>query len=166
MTTSSNPPSFIAYKNWNFLITDCPSQKALKGFVKLLKSKNVRHVVRACDPSYKTQKLTEANIEVHDLSFPDGGFPPPDIIHQWLALCHQAFLVNVDTNTEDHVSIGVHCVAGLGRAPVLVALALMDRGMTWREAVEEIRKNRPGAINAHQLQQLRRWTRSSRCSLM
>ncbi len=37
--------------------------------------------------------------------------------------------------------IAVHCVAGLGRAPVLVAIALIEAGMKYEDAVEMIRGN-------------------------
>ena len=43
--------------------------------------------------------------------------------------------------------IGVHCVAGLGRAPLLVALALVHKGCSRINAIELIRKNRPGSLN-------------------
>ncbi len=46
--------------------------------------------------------------------------------------------------------IGVHCVAGLGRAPFLVAIALVNNGCTPINAINLIRKNRPGAINLTQ----------------
>ena len=36
-------------------------------------------------------------------------------------------------------AVAVHCVAGLGRAPVLVAIALMELGMKYEDAVETIR---------------------------
>lgn len=35
--------------------------------------------------------------------------------------------------------LAVHCVAGLGRAPVLVAIALIEAGMKYEDAVEMIR---------------------------
>ena len=54
-------------------------------------------------------------------------------------------------------SIGVHCVAGLGRAPVLVCIALMHSGMSAHDAVHLVRKKRRGAINAKQLEFLERY---------
>ncbi|OTF80213.1 tyrosine phosphatase type IVA 1-like protein [Euroglyphus maynei] len=50
--------------------------------------------------------------------------------------------------------IAVHCVAGLGRAPVLVAIALIEAGLKYIDAVEMIRAARRGAINAKQLDYL------------
>lgn len=43
--------------------------------------------------------------------------------------------------------IAVHCVAGLGRAPFLVALALVYKGCKPSNAINLIRNNRKGALN-------------------
>jgi len=60
--------------------------------------------------------------------------------------------MNVNKNSpknqeEGPGRIAVHCLAGLGRAPVLVALALIDHGMKPELAIKMLRDARPGALN-------------------
>ena len=55
------------------------------------------------------------------------------IVDEWLELLR-------DRHREDPGrTVAVHCVAGLGRAPVLVAIALIELGMRYEDAVELIR---------------------------
>ncbi|KAF0992852.1 hypothetical protein HZS_563, partial [Henneguya salminicola] len=86
-----------------------------------------------------------------DLPFDDGGYPEKEIIDEWLALIKKIF--------TDHpgCTVAVHCVAGLGRAPVMVAIALIECGMKYEEAVTYIRNRRRGAINSRQLEFLERY---------
>ena len=51
----------------------------------------------------------------------------------------------------DKPTIAVHCVAGLGRAPVLVAIALIEAGMDPLDSIENIRSKRRGAFNKPQI---------------
>ena len=58
--------------------------------------------------------------------------------------------MNGHAQKPEEARIGVHCVAGLGRAPFLVAIALVNHGCSPLNAIELIRKNRPGALNLTQ----------------
>lgn len=55
------------------------------------------------------------------------------VVDEWLDLLKQRFRADAGS------CVAVHCVAGLGRAPVLVALALMELGLKYEDAVELIR---------------------------
>lgn len=96
------------------------------------------------------------------MPFKDGELPSPQVISQWLKLVvlhyHQvkACYANGEGGEEvvDPPCIAVHCVAGLGRAPVLVVIALIEFGCDPVDAVEAVRKNRPGALNKKQIRWL------------
>lgn len=81
-----------------------------------------------------------------DWAFPDGNSPPKEVLHNWTKLVRDTF-----ANDTGKTAVGVHCVAGLGRAPVLVAVALIEAGLDPLAAVQFVRQRRPGAINASQL---------------
>lgn len=117
-------------------------------------------VVRVCEPSYKKDELESRGIEVLDLAYDDGTFPPPNIVDEWFEIlrtkwAHFKFAGNwVERliknfwkfpltrrfNETSEACVAVHCVAGLGRAPVLVALALIELGLKYEGAVELIRE--------------------------
>lgn len=90
--------------------------------------------MRVCEPSYKIDELTAENIEVFDLGYDDGTFPPNKIVEEWFKVLRNQFTDNPEC------CVAVHCVAGLGRAPVMVALALIELGLKYEEAVELIRE--------------------------
>lgn len=144
-------PAEIEYKGMRFLITDRPSDINMNKYIEELKKHRVVDVVRVCDPTYKTKRLLEAGVTVVDLPFDDGTPPPPEVIDKFFELVRSRFLA------DPSCCIAVHCVAGLGRAPVLVAIALIELGMKYEDAVELIRKKRRGAINARQLAYLAKY---------
>jgi protein tyrosine phosphatase type 4A len=140
-------------------------------YVDELKKYHVSTVVRVCEPTYSPTKLVKNGIDVLDLSFPDGQPPPQSVIDDWLNLLRRMFIINPNSNESKRPSsppsvedtcVAVHCVAGLGRAPVLVAIALMELGMKYEDAVELIRAKRRGAINSKQLSFLEKYKPKSR----
>eukprot|EP01117_Protostelium_nocturnum_P002271 TRINITY_DN12921_c0_g1_i1.p2 TRINITY_DN12921_c0_g1~~TRINITY_DN12921_c0_g1_i1.p2 ORF type:complete len:164 (+),score=41.62 TRINITY_DN12921_c0_g1_i1:251-742(+) len=157
-----NSPSLIEYKGLKFLIFDAPTDATLDVYIKVFKKHGVHHLVRACDPSYSTEKLLAEGIEVNDMPFVDGGTPSDAIISQWTSL------VRAVAKDDNEAGIGVHCVAGLGRAPVLVAIALIELGAPYGDAIEMIRSKRKGAINAKQLKFLKSYKPKQKggCNIM
>ncbi|XP_037957899.1 protein tyrosine phosphatase type IVA 1 isoform X2 [Teleopsis dalmanni] len=149
-------PALIEFKGMKFLITDRPSDVTIHHYILELKKNNVNTVVRVCEPSYNTEELETQGIIVKDLAFEDGTFPPQQVVDEWFEILKQKYQQNPEA------CVAVHCVAGLGRAPVLVALALIELGLKYEAAVEMIRDKRRGAINAKQLSYLERYKPKAR----
>jgi len=95
-----------------------------------------------------------------ELAFDDGDPPPSDLQGRWLDLVEACFFgkgKGTEKKLEKGERISVHCIAGLGRAPVLVAIALIEfAAMEPLHAVTVIRASRRGAINMKQLRRVRR----------
>lgn len=153
-------PTLIADKTspLRFLIMDAPRPNNLHLYIKECKKHNVTDVVRVCEPTYAKNDLINAGIQLHEMPYPDGHSPPDEVLTRWLDVVHDRFFTGA--NQTKHQTIAVHCVAGLGRAPVLVAIALIEFSqMDPVEAVVLIRKHRRGAINDKQLHFLETYQR-------
>eukprot|EP00123_Amoebidium_parasiticum_P012794 comp21582_c0_seq1/m.30166 comp21582_c0_seq1/g.30166 ORF comp21582_c0_seq1/g.30166 comp21582_c0_seq1/m.30166 type:complete len:161 (-) comp21582_c0_seq1:147-629(-) len=147
-----NPPALIEHKGMRFMIMDAPSDSNLPLYLQELKKNKVTDVVRVCDPTYNADVMGQAGIRVHDWAFADGEAPPATVVNHWLDLVQERF------GTKDCSGcIAVHCVAGLGRAPILVAIALVESGVEPEDAVNMIRAKRRGAINSKQLRYLQKY---------
>jgi len=150
----------IEYASMRFLIMDAPTDKNAHIYLEELKKQNVVQIVRVCDPSYNTDLFTKNGIQVATIPFADGEAPPSDVVTQWLDLVEKIFNPkNPPPPTGPQTTIAVHCVAGLGRAPVLVAIGLVERGMEPLDAVAYIRDKRKGSINQKQLHFLEKYKR-------
>ena len=155
-------PAEITYRNMRFVIIDRPSKSSVTQYVKDLQRLNTSLVVRVCEPTYEDSHFEREGILVHELMFEDGEQPPATVIKEWLRLTKKMF------SDKPESAVAVHCVAGLGRAPVLVAIALIEGGMRYEDAVEFIRRQRKGAINMKQLEFLERYKSGNKkgCAVM
>lgn len=156
-------PSLIDYKFARFLITDAPTDNNINLYIQEFVKHNIVVVVRTCDPSYSGLALKQAGIMLEELAFPDGAAPTDDVITKWLAIVHKTF-----AKKDGKSAIAIHCVAGLGRAPVLVGVALIELGMDNLDAVQFIRERRPKAFNHKQINYLETYKRRSKrpCIIM
>jgi protein tyrosine phosphatase type 4A len=144
-------PSLIDLPPMHFLIMDAPRQGNLHLYIKEMRKNHVTDVVRVCEPTYRAGgELSSAGIALHEMEYKDGTSPSKELIMAWLQLVEKTFYGPTSASTE--ACIAVHCVAGLGRAPVMVAIALIEfANMDPVEAVSFIRARRRGAINEKQL---------------
>jgi protein tyrosine phosphatase type 4A len=150
-----HPPSFISYKSLRLLISDAPSDYTLPFYIQEFKKYHVTDVVRVCEPTYQRIKLEKLGIQIHDWPFDDGCEPPLWIIQQWTHLLKARFNTN-----ESTACIAIHCIAGLGRAPMLAAIALIEYGMSPLDSIIYIRERRRGAINQRQLRYIENYRKS------
>jgi len=157
-----NSPTYIEYKGLCFLIVDAPSNNNLPLYLKEFRNYNVKDVVRCCEPTYAKAPLEAQGIEVHDWVFGDGDAPPATIVNEWLTLIEKRFARRKEVEQSTPVCVAIHCVAGLGRAPVLVAIALIEEGMNPLDAVLYIRERRRGAINNKQLKFIENYKRKKK----
>jgi protein tyrosine phosphatase type 4A len=152
-------PTLIEVNPMRFLIMDAPKQGNLHLYIKEMRKQSVTDVVRVCEPTYLAGELTAAGIQLHEMEYTDGTSPPKELIDKWLFLVDKTFFQS--PGSDSNSCIAVHCVAGLGRAPVLVAIALIEFvNMDPVEAVSLIRRHRRGAINEKQLLYLEKYKKS------
>eukprot|EP01080_Neovahlkampfia_damariscottae_P008479 gene8479-301_t len=158
----SNQPSLIEYNGLSFLIHDLPTNSNLKTYLSLFQKNNVSHLVRVCSSEYDKKLFEKNEITVVDLPYDDGSAPPKNIIDQWLKLIDKVF----PRDSKAETTMAIHCVAGLGRAPVMVAIALLerDKNLSPEDAITLIRKKRKGAINLKQVKFLQNYKRKSSSS--
>lgn len=149
-------PVELCHKNMRFLITHNPTDSTLSSFIEDLKRYGATTVVRVCDITYDKTPLEKDGINVVDWPFDDGAPPPSKLVDDWLSLLKRKF------QEDPGCCVAVHCVAGLGRAPVLVALALIESGMKYEDAIQLIRQKRRGAINSKQLTYLEKYRSKQR----
>lgn len=154
-------PTLIEVSPMRFLIMDAPRQANLHLYIREMRKHHVVHVVRVCEPTYVGGELQSAGIDLHEMEYKDGTSPSPELIRSWLELVDRTFYATTTStattggaaaSSDPPPCIAVHCVAGLGRAPVMVAIALIEfAGMDPVEAVSFLREKRRGAINEKQL---------------
>ncbi|KAH0474352.1 MAG: hypothetical protein KVP17_004150 [Porospora cf. gigantea B] len=143
-----NPPTLIDKGRLRFFICDCPNDDNLSQYLEQMNQLNVTDLVRTCEPTYDKAAVEAAGINVHEIIFRDGEAPSDQKVDEWLEIVKHV-------SSSDGV-VAVHCVAGLGRAPLMVAIALIEfEKFDPLDAVQYLRDRRRGAINRKQLAFLR-----------
>jgi len=159
--------AIVEHLGMKFVISRTPEKDTLARFVELWNEQGVKNVVRICSANmYDAESLKEQGITVHEMEFKDGSNPPPELIERWLKLVESVFPRKGKASPDAGTAIAVHCIAGLGRAPMMVAIALIERGMPYLKAVDFLRSKRNKCINEPQLAFLRTYKPHKGCIIM
>ncbi|GIX62503.1 protein tyrosine phosphatase, putative [Babesia caballi] len=142
-----NKPTKIEFHKLRILILDAPNNSNVRLYLQEMVSFGVTYLVRTCETNYDDSPILAENIAVKELIFNDGEPPSDEIVAEWLQLIKDV--------VANNASVAVHCVAGLGRAPVLACIALVEYGMHPLDAICFVRERRKGAINRKQLEFLK-----------
>ncbi|KAL7717416.1 Protein tyrosine phosphatase type IVA 3 [Entamoeba marina] len=151
----SNPASIIEFEGLKFFVFDSPTDDNIDKYIMELRRHNVTEVVRCCHPSYDKKKLLNNGINVHELVYQDEGCPSSRIVSSFMKII-SAYFYKKENNSNK--ALGIHCLSGIGRAPTLVAIALIELGMENNDAIKLVRSKRGGAINVLQSRYIRSYT--------
>jgi len=141
-----------------FVIAPAPTDENMLGYIRELDKHEATIVVRACEATYDDAILSTKK-EVKVIEFNDGEPPPAEAIANWLAvtgLKNKKTKKPLKKRLKPKV-VSVHCIAGLGRSAILVAIALIESGVEPQEAIDLVREKRRGALNAQHRKYLLRY---------
>jgi protein tyrosine phosphatase type 4A len=139
----------ISENERNFIISSLPLDNELDEYVTLLKNNSINLVINLTDLiSYTPEKIQNANIDYLNFPLKDGSVPSDEQIKKFMI-----FL-------ERYNSIAFHCVAGFGRAPLLLAITLiLLYNYKPLHVIEKIRELNPKAFNTMQIHYLCKFKR-------
>lgn len=127
-------------------LTGSPDESSIEDYSRFMKKKGVTDVFCFCSLSYNPAVLENRGINFHHLQFEDGSRPPDETLAEFDTIIDSVIL------TDPNPCIAIHCHAGMGRAPTVLAYLMISR-YRWDSAdsVQHIRRKRKAAINTKQL---------------
>eukprot|EP00811_Abedinium_folium_P036350 NODE_9066_length_1449_cov_6.192890.p1 GENE.NODE_9066_length_1449_cov_6.192890~~NODE_9066_length_1449_cov_6.192890.p1 ORF type:complete len:225 (+),score=41.33 NODE_9066_length_1449_cov_6.192890:434-1108(+) len=132
------PKRFLAFAGPCSTSIDADGYPALtpEDYVPMLRSMNIRLVVRLNRKQYEAQRFIEHGIRHVELYFRDGSVPSTEIVNKFLAI-----------TSQEESAIAVHCKAGLGRTGTLIGLyAMKYHNFPARAFIGWSRICRPGSV--------------------
>lgn len=103
-----------------------------------LREQGVRSIVSLTDPPLDRDALRSAGLDCLHLPIPDMASPTGEEVDRFVAF--------VSTCLESDKPTAVHCAVGMGRTGTLLACYLVKEGLSGMEAIQEVRRRRPGSI--------------------
>ena len=143
----------------DFIVFNSPNKENQPSICELndyINDNNIVAIFRLCEPLYRKEDI---KCEIIDMKLTDGSFPNDATINKYLSDIEKIIQTNKETNkkTNNNIKpcIGIHCKAGLGRAPIFAAIGLMNyTNNDYFQTITLIRNKINGSINAVQLKEI------------
>jgi protein tyrosine phosphatase type 4A len=137
-------------KQNKFVVSGSPDSNNITSYKDHILKHDVTCVVRLCKPLYDEIVLKKLGVEIVDIYLDDGNIPDQKQLCEWIEI------------TKTHKNIGIHCVAGLGRAPTMVcsALVINDKKNAY-DAITDVRTIIKSSFNRRQIDFLTNIKRST-----
>ncbi|KAF4671215.1 Protein tyrosine phosphatase type IVA 1 [Perkinsus chesapeaki] len=115
---------------FKMVICEAPTHENARAVALYLKNRfGVTDLIRVSsdnDSRYPRGAFEELEIALHDLPFADGCSPPEWVIEDFMEILDSS-LYKKKCATAKPPCVAIHCISGLGRSPVMVALGLIER---------------------------------------
>lgn len=147
--------SLLSISPFSYIVTATPNPNNISYYKDLFLKKNIGTIVRlCCEKMYDKNEFEKIGIKVIDMPLQDGNVPNIEQIKKWLKIAK--------TEKNRRKNIVIHCISGLGRAPLFVCICLicLDK-MENENAIAYVRKCIPYAFNSRQLKFLYKFNISS-----
>ena len=144
-------PVVIPGQQISFIISSDPNLFGWDHYLKMLAHYSVYLIIEFSTSIYPadiTTHFANHQIKVKWLPVQEGHFPTTDAIQNWFKIIEN---VGNQRITGQKQGIALHCNSGLGRAPLMVCLALIHEGQTASSSIDIIRKHVPHALNQIQV---------------
>jgi atypical dual specificity phosphatase len=103
-----------------------------------LRAQGIQLLISLTEHPPRRDWINEAGL-LH-MHIPVEDFHPPT--QKQIALCMSA----IEKAHSQGLGVGLHCAAGHGRTGTMLACYFVTRGLTAKEAIDKVRKLRPGSI--------------------
>jgi atypical dual specificity phosphatase len=136
-------------RNFSYLIpgvlagTNMPRDK--NDLEYLVKQEN-KVLVTAMEDSLDEDLVRTTGLEYHYFPVLPYGTPSLQQINEFIDL--------VNHNRQENRPVAIHCLMGMGRTGTLLAAYLISEGMSAIDAIDEVRKKRPGSIETRGQEQI------------
>ena len=116
-------------------------QETLTRDISFLMAQGVRSIVTLTEQSLDGAAVREAGLEYLHIPIPDMNAPTDQDIDGFVHFVAECLKSGKPT--------AVHCAMGIGRTGTMLACYLVSQGCAPSDAIETVRRSRPGSIETH-----------------